>query len=1311
MWRSTQVAVFLFVFILGIGRSAQGAAGPVLINEFMAANSSTLADPQGQFDDWVELYNTGDSLIDVAGMYLTDDPKSPMKWQIPTGIPNSTRIPAKGLLVIWLDGDTTAPGLHASFRLDAGGDQIALFDKDGSTLLDHVVFKKQRSDVSYGRSPSGADDWRYMMLATPGNLNSVSYEGLVADTKFTQDRGFYDAPFEVTITCKTPDATIYYTLDSSEPGSATGRLPKGMIYIGPVFVTKTTCLRARAIKEGWLPSDVDTHTYLFLADAMTTTQTAVVARGYPDKWFGSYPADYEMDPEVYNDPAYSNLMADAMLAIPTLSLVTNKDHLFSQAKDPATGGIYIYTGHSSTGGQDWERPISAELFTADGAREFHVDCGIRIQGGESRNPQKMPKHSFSLRFRGEYGSSQFEFPLFDHSPVDRFESLQLRGFFNNAWNHWAPDQRQRTQYLRDQWMHDSMLDMGHADGGYGFYVHLYINGIYWGLYDVQERPVSSHYAAYNGGDPGRIDAINGGRATSGTTQVWQETRSVVQSKNWTRIQEMIDIENFIDWTLLNLFAGNVDLKTDGNWRAAGGGPDKRPWRFYVWDGEHVCENVNQNGNSPASDPTGLFTTLSSIEEFRIRFGDRVHKHLFNGGALTAERNAQRYRTRVDEIETAVIAESARWGDYRRDMHQYQSGPYDLYTRDKYWLPEKNRLLNDYFPRRTNIAHSQFRSRGLYPSIEAPVFHLNGQYQHGGHADVGAGLSMQAPGGAIWYTLDGSDPRVPGAVAEPTNQGKLVAENAAKRVLIPTGPVSDAWKGGQPFDDSSWLSGAGGVGFERSTGFESLIGVNVQTQMYSRNASCYVRIPFTTTLDSLVNLSVLTLNVRYDDGFIAYLNGTEIARKNFAGSPAWNSAANTQNPDDAAVLFEAFDVSSSLGSLKLGQNILAVHAMNQSTTSSDFLLSAELVAGASAGGPVPSGVSPTAVKYAGPVALSRTVQVKARVLSGSTWSALNEAVFAVGPVAESLRVNEIMYHPASEISDLTSQISEAEYVELTNIGSQPINLAMVRFTRGIEFTFPNYELRAGGYCLVAKDISSFMVRYGSTLPLVGQYAGSLDNAGERIELVDAAGAVIQSFEYQDDWFDLTDGWGFSLTIRDPQSPSDPGTRDAWRPSAKAGGSPGKDDSGQVPEPGSIVINELMANPAPGASDWIELHNTTGHAIDISGWFLSDDRDDPTKYRIPGGTSIPAGGYLVFSQDQHFGNPADPGCSVPFGLSKDGETVCLHGSSAGVLIGYCEKQKFDASESGVSLGRWPQGTDTYDFVPLSEPTPGEANAAPL
>jgi hypothetical protein len=664
-------------------------------------------------------------------------------------------------------------------------------------------------------------------------------------------------------------------------------------------------------------------------------------------------------------------MNDAMLAIPTLSLVTNKDNFFSSTNNAETGGIYIYTGHSSTGGQGWERPVSVELFTADGAKGLQVDCGIRIQGGEGRSPPKCPKHSFGLRFRSAYGPSWLQFPLFDGGPVESFDSLELRGFFNNAWTHWDSSQRQRAQYIRDQWMHDSLVEMGNADGGRGLYVHLYINGVYWGLYLAQEWPVASHYAAYNGGDKDRIDALNGGSATNGTTQAWNEVKSIVASKDWTRIQQAIDIDNFIDWTLLYFFAGNQDVKTDGNWRAAGGGPDRRPWRFYCWDGERVLEDVNQNGIGPATDPTGLYNSLVSIEEFRIRFGDRVHKHLFNGGALTPAQTAARWTKRAGQIDLAVIAESARWGDYRRDVHQYNSGPYYLYTRDTFWIPEKTRLLNTYFPRRTSIALDQFKSRGLYPNVVAPVFYINGTYQHGGHAASRSSLSMQGTTATIWYTLDGTDPRTSGA------------------------------------------------------------------------------------------------------------------------SPAT--------------------------------------------------------------------VAPTVLRYAGPVTLTQSARVKARALSGSTWSALNEVVFAVGPVAESLRISEIMYHP---LDTGNPNDPNTEYIELTNIASQSINLNMVGFTKGIHYTFPSFELPSGGYCLVVKDITAFEAKYGPKLPVVGQYAGSLDNAGERVELVDAAGQIIQSFVYDDKWFKTTDGQGFSLTVKDPKTTDARRLNDksAWRPSTSIGGSPGVSDPG-------------------------------------------------------------------------------------------------------------------------------------------------------
>ncbi|MBM4027440.1 MAG: hypothetical protein FJ280_18845, partial [Planctomycetes bacterium] len=599
MRRSAEILALLFACLWG--HPAMGTP-PLVINEFMAANGGVVLDPQRQADDWVEIYNPGSQTVDMAGMYLTDDLERPTQWRVPANVPHLTRIAPKGYLVIWLDGDTADTGLHASFALDADGDRIALFDTDGITPLDAVSFKRQRGNISYGRYPNGADAWFFLTLPTPGAANAPAYQGMVADMKFSQERGFYEAPFEVVLTCATPGATIYYTLDGSEPASPAGRITTGNIYDGPIRITKTTCLRARAVRNGWLSTEVVTHTYLFLADVVTRTQADVLARGYPDRWFSSYPADYEMDPQIYTDPAYARQMVPALLSIPTLSLVTDKDHFFSPTNNAQTGGIYIYTGHSSTGGRGWERPVSAELFTHDKTREFHVNCGVRIQGGESRNPPKCPKHSLGLRFRTRYGPSRLEFPLFDGSPVASFDSLQLRGFFNNAWTHWDPGQRQRAQYIRDQWMRDSLLDMGHADAGHGLYVHLYLNGIYWGLYLIQERPGAYHYAAYNGGDEDRIDAINGNRtpATDGTTQAWNEFKSLVATRNWSRIVQAMDIDNFLDWTLLNLFAGNQDLKTDGNWRTAGGGPDRRLWRFYSWDAEQVLVNVNQTGTSPAA---------------------------------------------------------------------------------------------------------------------------------------------------------------------------------------------------------------------------------------------------------------------------------------------------------------------------------------------------------------------------------------------------------------------------------------------------------------------------------------------------------------------------------------------------------------------------------------------------------------------------------------------------------------------------------------------------------------------------------------
>ncbi|HUT47400.1 MAG TPA: lamin tail domain-containing protein, partial [Sedimentisphaerales bacterium] len=348
-------------------------------------------------------------------------------------------------------------------------------------------------------------------------------------------------------------------------------------------------------------------------------------------------------------------------------------------------------------------------------------------------------------------------------------------------------------------------------------------------------------------------------------------------------------------------------------------------------------------------------------------------------------------------------------------------------------------------------------------------------------------------------------------------------------------------------------------------------------------------------------------------------------------------------------------------------------------------------------------------YTGPVTLTQSTHVKARVLSGETWSALNEAVFAVGPVAENLRITEIMYNPQN--TNIPGD-PNTEFIELKNIGTQTINLNYVSFTNGIEFTFPDVDLAPDQYILLVEDIDAFTNKYGPSLNIAGEYFGSLNNAGERIELLDAAGSIIHNFKYSDNWFTITDGMNFSLVVIDPLNtdPSAYSDKTTWRPSTGPGGSPGADNAGQPPEIGGVIINEILAHSHAEAPDWIELYNTNGHAINIGGWFLSDDSMDLKKYEIPDVTIMEPYGYVVFYEDLNFGNPAAPGTHRPFGLSENGETLFLNSGSDGELTGYSDIEKFGASATGVSFGRYLKSTGSYNFVAMSEITPGGANAYP-
>ncbi len=326
-------------------------------------------------------------------------------------------------------------------------------------------------------------------------------------------------------------------------------------------------------------------------------------------------------------------------------------------------------------------------------------------------------------------------------------------------------------------------------------------------------------------------------------------------------------------------------------------------------------------------------------------------------------------------------------------------------------------------------------------------------------------------------------------------------------------------------------------------------------MRGQNGSVYIRIPFDAGSDPS-SLNYMSLGVRFDDGFAAFLNGQLIASANAPGALDWNSFATAGNSDSAAMQFRAFDVSQFVGLLRPGTNLLAIQGLNVSLGSSDFLNDVRLMLAERR----IIGGEPAALRYDGPITLNDLMTIKARVLSGAEWSALHEATFVVGNPA--LVISEVQYHPANpslaEMAAGFSDQNDFEYVELHNPGAGSFDLAGVRFVDGIEFEFTESaitRLGPGGYVLVVRNQAAFEARYGVGLPVAGEFSGRLSNSGEHLEVDDASGAVLAELTYgtDDPWPVLADGGGPSLELHDLSG--DHTAPEHWGVSQSSDGSPG------------------------------------------------------------------------------------------------------------------------------------------------------------
>lgn len=563
---------------------------------------------------------------------------------------------------------------------------------------------------------------------------------------FSNHRGFYDNPFLLSVESTDSTATIKYTTDCSDPLSTSGN-----DYNAPLSIATTTIVKTIAYTKTDT-SELITQTFLFPEKILQQPSNPT---GFPSTWGGSkiISADYEMDPNVINAPEYSSDIIGALKSLPSISLTMDVDEWFN----PETG---LYVGYPNTN-ITREKPVIAEFIYEDSVKNFLVNCGVQNQGGTSIVNWKVPKQSMRLLFKSQYGPKKLKKEIFPDSDINSINTLVIDGFLYSWIHPWDNTQRNTSLYFRDQLASNIQNNMGGVSF-HGVYVNLYINGLYWGVYDLHERPDEDFMAEYYNAETEDFDVIkhNPSNVVAGSNETYltllnQARKGFSTNESLESIKDHLDIPAFIDYMILNFFLGNYDWAHQ-NFYAAVNKTLNTGYRFYTWDAEHVMRysdvNYNNTDKNDSGGPTEIHQLLKQNSEYRIMFADAFYKHAFNDGALTSENFENAFLKLKNEIDLAIILESARWGDY------LESSTGKTYTKNNYWIPEINKVLDNYIPYRLSKVLEQFRQSNnlLFPMVMPPIFNKDqGKINRGESVTLN---NNNNPSGDIYYTLDGTDPR-------------------------------------------------------------------------------------------------------------------------------------------------------------------------------------------------------------------------------------------------------------------------------------------------------------------------------------------------------------------------------------------------------------------------------------------------------------------------------------------------------------------------------------------------------------------------
>jgi|GEM_PF-1769468 len=626
----------------------------VHINEVMAANTHTILDPDYyNFSDWIELYNAGDSEADLSGYSLSDKLNKP-KWHFPAG----TTIPAHGYLLVWADNkDKKKKGLHTNFKLKTDGEAVALFDPSG-TLIEGFAYQKQLSDVSVVYEGTKA----YYMNPTPGSANTTLYESAVRTNKpvFSKEEGFYQT--DLTLSIDAPaGSTIYYTTDGSIPDT------KAQRYNTPIPLSKTSVIRAVAVSDGKFVSDVVTKSYII--DENIGTDIAVVSIAVDNRY-------------LYDD------------TIGIYTIGTNGKELGECEDGPQKANFF----------QKWERPAHMTFFENNHKAVLSQDIGLKVAGQCSRI---YAQKSFQLKADDKYGKKRFNYRIFPDKAIQKYKRLKLR----NAGQDFI------KTHMRDALQ--QMLAKGKMHVNYEAYIPaiVFINGKFWGVYNLREK-MGKEYLEENYGEK-KVNLIEDDLiAKEGSLQEYDalieylQNHSLVNDEEYQYVASKIDIDNYIDYMIANIYGANADWPGTNlvYWKPKKGGK----WQWLLHDMDFGFALYSEN---PVSyDALGKAKAVNDPDEWPNPEWSTLlfRKLLENNGFKTKFKN--RFLSQLDttyapaRVKSVIDSISSQVAPYmQRHIQRWTiNGEYSYKVHDKSEWEEEVQKLKEFADQRPAIVRQHIQ---------------------------------------------------------------------------------------------------------------------------------------------------------------------------------------------------------------------------------------------------------------------------------------------------------------------------------------------------------------------------------------------------------------------------------------------------------------------------------------------------------------------------------------------------------------------------------------------------------------------------